>query len=68
MRRIPAAQVYEVKNMAQAKAAASTTTPAPHAAGPRQQSWGRSSTVSSEDLDWAERLGLDWRDMLNASK
>ena len=63
MRRKPAAQVYEVKNMAQAKAAASTTTPAPKAAGSRQESWRRASTVPQEDLDWAERLGLDWRDL-----
>jgi hypothetical protein len=68
MRRIPAAQVYEVKNMAQAKAAASTTTPATQAAGPRQQSWGRASTVPSEVLRWAEEQDDDWRGMLNASK
>lgn len=63
MRRKPAAQVYEVKNMAQAKAAASTTTPAPQAAGSRQQSWERASTVPPEDVRWAEEHGLDWRDL-----
>lgn len=36
--------------------------------GSRQQSWNRASTLDSEYLRWQKETGLDWRDMLDASK